>query len=226
MPPSDIWSRVEHSKAGRIWSHLSSGSPPLVGPPAVPKWIERPIASTWAFVNSASIEFDVLVSAWSVGTLFIKNTTDNVIHRLYYVGAGLTTSKGPMPSVIGGSYSDTDMWNKGIISTADPLLDYIGLRPDKPTIDLKDFEGFGAIVSVSVGNRGWAGRYDPQTRAFDQSSASLGVSYAAIQFGLPPVAVGIVVGAVHMLPGAGITGMPVYFWLDDDQTKSPFPKDL
>jgi hypothetical protein len=74
---------------------------------------------------SDDAEFDALVFAAGKVSFFVKddNDPDGIVHELLFVGAGVTTSKGPIPFGIGGSFSTPDMFSEGVGP--------IGMRPGK-----------------------------------------------------------------------------------------------
>jgi hypothetical protein len=105
------------------------------------------------------------------------------------IGAGVTTSKGPIPFGIGGSFSTPDMFSEGVGP--------IGMRPGKSSLKLSDFGGSGLIFSMAAG-------------------FGKGVGLTIVLFGIPPftVATGRMRSIQFIAPGAGFTAMPCFFTID------------
>ncbi len=156
-----------------------------------PSWLRRPINSTWSFTTSEGAEFDALVFAAGKGSFYVVDDRDpdKIVHELLYVGVGATTSKGPIPFGIGGSFSTPDMFSEGIGK--------IGMKPSMKSLELKDFSGSGLIVSMAAG-------------------IGKGIGLEMIVFGIPPftVATGRMRSQQLVAPGAGFTIMPCIFTVD------------
>ncbi|WP_448956046.1 hypothetical protein [Labrys neptuniae] len=156
-----------------------------------PAWLKKPVASSWNFTTSEGAEFDALVFSAGKGSFYVvdDDDPDGIVHEILYVGAGVTTSKGPIPFGIGGSFSTPDMFSEGVGP--------IGMRPDKTRLELSDFAGSGLILSMGAGVVG-------------------GVGSSIILFGIPPftVASGKMRCKQYIAPGAGFTAMPCIFTVD------------
>ncbi|MFD2934200.1 hypothetical protein [Spirosoma flavum] len=157
-------------------------------------------SSSWIFDTSEGIEFDALVFAAGKGSFYIKdkNDPDGIVHEMFYVGGGLTTSKGPLP-VIGGAFSTPDMYSAGVGP--------IATKPFK-ILTLDDFSSArtGLIISGAYGGIDFK----------DNTGKPNGRSAAIVLFGVPPftVAAGRIIGDTYIAPGIGFTIMPVCFVLD------------
>jgi hypothetical protein len=157
-----------------------------------PSWIFKPNASTWTFTTSESAEFDALIFSAGKGSFYVTDSrdSDEIVHEILYVGAGVTKSKGPIPFGIGGAFSTPDMPSSGVGP--------IGMKPTKPSLELSDFSGSGLILSAAAAGLG------------------KGLGYSIILFGIPPftVAVGRMEGTQYTAPGFGFTAMPCFFTVD------------
>jgi hypothetical protein len=160
-------------------------------PTSWPPWLKRPVPSTWTFTTSESAEFDALIFAAGKGSFYITDSRDpdEIVHEILYVGAGLTTSKGPIPFGIGGTFSTPEMPSSGVGP--------IGMKPSKSSLELNDFGGTGLILTAAYG-------------------AIKGKGYAIILFGIPPftVATGRMEGIQYTMPSIGFTAMPCIFTVD------------
>jgi hypothetical protein len=156
-----------------------------------PTWLSSPVPSSWNFTTSDDAEFDAPVFAAGKGSFFVKddNDSDGIVHELLFVGAGVTTSKGPIPFGIGGSFSTPDKFSEGVGP--------IGKRPGKSSLKLSDFGGSGLIFSMAAG-------------------FGKGVGLTIVLFGIPPftVATGRMRSIQFIAPGAGFTAMPCFFTID------------
>jgi hypothetical protein len=156
-----------------------------------PSWIKHPEPSSWEFTTSEGGEFDALVFAAGKGSFYVKddNDPDGIVHELLYVGLGVTTSKGPIPFGVGGSFSTPDMFSEGVGK--------IGMKPGKGKLTTSDFGGSGLIASMSAG-------------------IGKGTGLTIILFGIPPftVATGRMRSLQYIAPGAGFTLMPCIFTVD------------
>lgn len=132
-----------------------------------------------------------MIFAGGKGSFFVVDDRDpdSIVHELLYVGAGLSTSKGPVPFGIGGAFSTPDMFSEGIGK--------IGMKPSKASLELSDFSGSGLILSMAAGIGG-------------------GIGLEMILFGIPPftVASGRMRCKQVLAPGAGFTMMPCIFTVD------------
>jgi hypothetical protein len=156
-----------------------------------PSWLKKPIASSWSFTTSEGGEFDALVFAAGKGSFYIVDDRDpdGIVHEVLYVGMGLSTSKGPVPFGVGGSFSTADMYSEGVGK--------IGMKPGMASLELSDFGGSGLIISVAAG-------------------AIKGAGLSIILFGIPPftVATGRMRSIQYIPPGIGFTALPCIFTID------------
>ena len=146
--------------------------------------------SSWEFTTSGGAEFDALIFAAGSGSFFVVNgdDPDGIVHELLFVGAGLTTSKGPIPFGIGGSFSTPEMPSSGV----GPIMQKAGHK-----LKTSDFGGSGLILTAAGG-------------------AIKGKGYSIILFGIPPftVAAGRMEGVTYIGPGGGFTALACIFTVD------------
>lgn len=191
----------------------------------VPPWAPRTVPSTWQLVTSEAVELDISGGALSAGALYIKNEKEQpaTTHRIYFAGAGPATGIGPLPIGFGASYSTVDNWSIGTAQSINPLLNTIGLAPDKNDLQLGDFSGPGAMATVTIAHRGflWFDRHSRQLQPL-----SNGASLTVITFGTPPVACMWMMGTVHSIFGIGLTALTCFFSVNDDRSTAPFPPGL